>query len=143
LTFNGIDYNTDGYGKVELAGVDNGTYNYNVNVNGYEQASGTATVNDADITETIMLVPTGIKVVHNLELELYPNPASNYINIKNVPGFSYATIYNSSGQAVFNYQNSSVSEEIRINIVQLDNGIYFLKSKIGNQYHLNRFIVNN
>jgi hypothetical protein len=114
-----------------------------VNVNGYEQASGTVTVNDADITETIMLVPTGIKVVHNLELELYPNPASNYINIKNVPGFSYATIYNSSGQAVFNYQNSSVSEEIRINIVQLDNGIYFLKSKIGNQYHLNRFIVNN
>ena len=56
---------------------------------------------------------------------IYPNPASNYINIKGFEPDDAITIINLNGQII----KSVKTENNRIYISDLDSGVYFIKSK--------------
>jgi len=70
--------------------------------------------------------------VEELESELnvvvYPNPASSFINIEMTENSTvkYIEFYNASGQkvAVINVENNSVSTDLKIDISDFENGLY-------------------
>ncbi len=63
------------------------------------------------------------------EINVYPNPASNYINIdiNNSPENSISSIkiYNNQGQIVL---NQLMNQEDRIDVSRFNNGIYILEA---------------
>ena len=73
-------------------------------------------------------------------IEMYPNPASSYLNIE-IP-FSYnnlkATITDLSGREISRLDNFGN----QINVAQLTNGMYLLNLNIDNQLYMQKFYVN-
>lgn len=74
--------------------------------------------NTSDVALSISETPA------NLSLLLYPNPTTNYINIKTNDAILKAELYNIQGQKV----NASFSNN-KVDIQNISNGIYFLKLK--------------
>ena len=58
----------------------------------------------------------GIDQVENLNVNLYPNPASRFLNVESAEGLSQVVIYNAIGQQVV------VRRDINANALQLDLG---------------------
>jgi|GEM_PF-5368803 len=91
-----------------------------------------------------MFKVTGIDEKNTTNVIVYPNPASDYIEIQLSESFKlsesyFIKIYNTYGQCVINYelQITNYDENIRIDVSQLPVGIYFLR--IGNQ--VEKFVV--
>ena len=55
VTFNGVTQTTDSGGSISFSGIPKGSYNYVVSKTGYNDASGSVTVNSADVTTTVVL----------------------------------------------------------------------------------------
>ncbi len=73
------------------------------------------------------------------QLRLYPNPASEYINISlKTNTVADIAIYNATGQLVRKI-NSSKTKVTRINISGLRKGVYIVKVKAGNSVMTGRF----
>jgi hypothetical protein len=71
------------------------------------------------------------------ELHIYPNPATNQINIDG--DFNQVLIYNSIGELVLNINESSHT----INVSHLPQGLYFVKAfTLNNTTYTSRLIVN-
>lgn len=77
------------------------------------------------------------------ELEIYPNPAYNEvtINFPETTGKVEITLYNIVGTEIisksFNIQNNSIT----FSLSGVDNGVYFIKSKIENRVFMNKVMV--
>ncbi|MDQ8003499.1 MAG: T9SS type A sorting domain-containing protein [Pedobacter sp.] len=67
------------------------------------------------------VVSVNLSIDENM-ISVYPNPASNYINITNIDQQQTAIIYNASGQKV---KEIKISGNL-INIQELKNGVYFI-----------------
>jgi hypothetical protein len=65
----------------------------------------------------------------NNTLNLYPNPASNFIKISGINGTEEIDIFDALGKKV---SETIISNNKRIKIQNLSNGIYFIKFKNGN-----------
>lgn len=68
-------------------------------------------------------VPTEIATVKNTELEVFPNPAENYITLKSLDRKNNIEIYDSNGRLVLKDSNAN-----NINISNLAKGIYHIKA---------------
>jgi hypothetical protein len=66
--------------------------------------------------------PLAVEDFSQNDFQIYPNPASDYLNVKMQSSNYNSSIYNSLGQKV----NVSLSEN-RIDISNLSNGIYYIK----------------
>lgn len=66
---------------------------------------------------------------HELDFNIYPNPAYNYVNIKSPYKLDSIEIYDNSGKLIL----FNISGESKLNISSLQNGVYFLKIKFKNQ----------
>lgn len=64
----------------------------------------------------------------NTQLNLYPNPSNEYINISGLRENENYTIWNTIGTEV---KNGNISNQEKINIQTLTNGVYFLKFENG------------
>lgn len=76
---------------------------------------------------------------HNsiIALQLYPNPATNFIALPSLPStILNGKIYNMAGELVFAF-----SEEGAINIENLANGIYFLNVDFNNSTQYYKFVI--
>lgn len=62
-------------------------------------------------------------------LNLYPNPAKNFVKVNGLKANESYTIYNTIGAVV---KSGTVANNEEITIVNLTNGLYFLKFKNGN-----------
>lgn len=65
----------------------------------------------------------------DLNINIYPNPTSNYINIKSPNKLNSIEVYDSSGKLIL----SDFSGRKILDISSLQNGLYFLKIKTKNQ----------
>ncbi len=75
-------------------------------------------------------------VIKNIELKIYPNPTSDNINLRmdeNPRDDLQLEIYNISGQLVMQQQLAAFEQEHRVNIQNLQSGIYLVKLKSGNE----------
>jgi photosystem II stability/assembly factor-like uncharacterized protein len=75
------------------------------------------------------------------EVELYPNPASNYIHLNMNRPFTSYEIYNSNGQLV---KKDLLGDEntVQINVTELESGVYFVNLIDENERISTKFILN-
>jgi len=82
-----------------------------------------------DIQNLILSAP---KIITNIEINIYPNPFTDYLTISNSGAYNIYpieyTIYNSIGNKI-NY-GLLTSQKQQINLSNLHNGIYFLQVKM-------------
>ncbi len=82
---------------------------------------------------------TGINNFKVESLIVYPNPATDYITIKNNENLTAVSIYSVNGQMVYNISNPSS----KINISSLTSGTYTLKaSDISGKVYTTTLIIN-
>jgi hypothetical protein len=85
--------------------------------------------------------PLGLnEVITKNNFKLYPNPATEFINLvsnKVSTEESIVELYNSSGLII---STSKLNYNIRLNIKNLANGVYFIKVKTFDQIEVFRFI---
>lgn len=107
-----------GYGQF-----GNNTIDY---VDGYVQ-SGAIIYADINNVSCGTYFPLSVKQVYEPlgHIEVFPNPASNLLNINAANTIKQISIYNMIGQAVFVDQYNS--QQVQINIANLPAGIYFVK----------------
>ena len=73
--------------------------------------------------------PVGIKTIDATTLSLYPNPATNFVQIKgidNVSNVNTIEVYSIIGKKIFSNEVSSLSD-LKLNIQNLENGVYMVK----------------
>ena len=96
-----------------------------------------------EIWKFFMKYPKGPASVNHSEIEnnfeVYPNPASDYVTIKNYGKNKMVQIYNSSGQILYN--NPEYYGQ-KINTKQWSNGLYLLKYFDGNSVTSKKIILN-
>ena len=87
-------------------------------------ANITATTEDGGKVATcvITIVITSIKDVTNNEIELFPNPVSSRLYLKNLPENSTIMVYDMLGKKMFSIENNS-----SVDVSNLKNGVYFLE----------------
>ena len=69
--------------------------------------------------------PTGIIENNHFSFQLFPNPASNYINITKPAGTHQVSVYNFLGEIVFS--TSSDQTELQLNASNLPSGQYLVR----------------
>jgi hypothetical protein len=92
---------------------------------------------------------TGINEVNSSisEVELYPNPAGNYISVGcqlAAPSATSIVISNTLGQVVLenNYAVSSINFSEQVSLSNLSNGVYFMTLNSNGEKVTKRFVVN-
>ena len=71
----------------------------------------------------------------NQEIQIFPNPTTGNITIKNVPKNAFISISNMQGQVVLDLRNDS--NETLLNLDQLSGGTYFItiKGKLSTEHY--------
>ena len=70
----------------------------------------------------------------------YPNPSSNQIFVNQLNGESIISIYNLSGQLI--YQNKTSSTNETIDVYGFTNGLYILKVENNGELYTQKMMVN-
>lgn len=81
---------------------------------------------------------TSQQKINYSSFKIYPQPASELLNITNLFPFTYE-IFNSLGQII--YTNNLKNSYHQINTKPLKNGIYFIRLSIENEFKVQKFIV--
>lgn len=73
------------------------------------------------------------------EVKIYPNPTYDFINISGSTSLEYAFVFNVEGQLI---KQSTVEESARLDLSDLDSGVYFVKvsNENGFESKVNRII---
>ena len=103
---------------------------YSVSATGYNNASGTVSVVDDDIVETVTLsLNTSVNnELANYKIKVYPNPATNVLIITQASHvISNLELYNITGQKMAIDYSTTNKGVIKLNIEPLHEGIYFLQ----------------
>jgi hypothetical protein len=85
-------------------------------------------------------IPAEVAQVKTEQLEVFPNPANNLINIKANGQSGSVTIIDCYGKVLIKRDIDSIQSEIDIH--SLAPGIYFIKGIFGDEYVYSRFVKN-
>ncbi|MCB8964322.1 MAG: Ig-like domain-containing protein [Bacteroidales bacterium] len=110
----------NGTASVDLA---NGTYSYTTTKEGYNEYSGSVTVNSAAQTVNIVLTTTGVNTNTFASLKAYPNPFSNEIRFEGA-SIARVTVTSIIGQVMI---EEAVAGRNQISTEALPRGIYLVK----------------
>jgi len=80
-------------------------------------------IDDVQLNQPLTSNPSALSMLHQVPCQIYPNPATEYINIQSSNKLQSASIYSISGQKVKDIN----SKFDNINISDLLSGIYFVK----------------
>ena len=134
VVFNGSTYTSDTNGKISISGIENGTYNYTVSATGYDDATGTISVNNADVSENVILsastyeitftITDGTNVIANAGISFngttYTSDANGQAIISNVANGSYSYTVTAIGYkdaiGTITANNAHVSESVIMTI---------------------------
>lgn len=125
-------------GQYVVADVEAGTYNYSVARTGYSTVTGSVTVENQDITETVVITGAADYKVQNLQV--YPVPANNQVTVKAGENIEAITVIDVTGRIV--YQNAQVAaSELEISVNGMNEGIYFVQIQTANGTAVRRIQV--
>ncbi len=131
VTCDGETVTTDESGTAVFSGKLAGTYSYSLNKSGYDVLSGSVTVTDANLTENVDIVVTGISGVTDNQIKLYPNPTQGLLYVTLPQGIESSdmkvTVTNIAGSVVRVNQTDNFSQQIKLDISNFSNGVYFVK----------------
>lgn len=129
---------TNASGYVSFLNVSRGEKNLSISLINYETYNTKINL-ISDSTITINIQKTSIEDdYNNIISNIVPNPASEFIYISN-PQKELRTIeiINELGFTIFKQDLI----ESKISLSNFNNGIYFVKIKVGNEYHYKKFVV--
>jgi hypothetical protein len=112
---------------ITISGLSAGDHEYSVNVTGLNNC-----VNSDTIFIHAMLPSSLSKVLNSFNLEIYPNPASDFLYIKsyaNIETELLIRLIDNSGRVVFETTNNRLdaNQVITLNLLDLKNGLYILR----------------
>lgn len=124
ISIAGLEQTTGANGETMFSEMEDGTYDYSISLNGYEAYDGQVVVNGEDVEVEVNLVIDGIENMNNQNLELFPNPSSDFMNIKFEEKIQSIDLYNMTGELL----NSRVvdSKECKLDVSKYKKGIYLL-----------------
>lgn len=126
ITLEGFDMQeTNDSGITVFEALEPGTYTYEVIVEAYEPVSGSITIIDENITETVVMdIFIGLTETSGDKFRIYPNPAKDLLNLENLPKeISHIRILDLQGRIVFEQQDFKMTS---LNINHLTSGEYVL-----------------
>ena len=94
-----------------------------------------------DTSSCYQVTTVGINAYNNDDFNIYPNPASNTININCKNNINEVKIINITGNVVFT--NKYDNNDILIDIKDLTDGIYFIKITTANKSQIIKLIKQN
>lgn len=114
---------TDKNGKAQFLNVSQAeNIPYTITALWHDDYSGTVTVSDQDITETIYM--TGIADVNSADFLIYPNPANDNVALTiNYKG--KITLFNLEGKVVSSFEVNY--EQLDFSVMELPKGIYIIQ----------------
>ncbi|NLM91932.1 MAG: T9SS type A sorting domain-containing protein [Bacteroidales bacterium] len=141
ILFNGEAYEPGTYVFEELAP---GTYDYLIERSGYKPFEGSVVAKNDDLTLVVELEPaTSLEspLLSGRTLHVYPNPAKDHIevNYSGQNGRNTVRIFSITGNMLLEIPNLDPGQ--RIDISNLDNGLYLLQFHQGNATLTRKFTV--
>ena len=128
-----LSTNTD---TTTISDLEEGRYIFKLSVSdGFEVSSDNVIVN------VIGNSSVNFASIEN-ELTVYPNPATDVLNIKipeNVQA-SNIVVYNTTGQVVLQERINTTGTEVVVNFSSVDNGLYIVKLETPNKVYINRIV---
>lgn len=83
---------------------------------------------------------TGIGELRELQLNLYPNPAIDQLNISSTQTINRITIYNNASQVVYQ-QEMGGKKSVTLNTLSYKAGIYVIKIDTDNEQITQRLVI--
>lgn len=123
-------------------------HSYNETYERFYDAEGRPTRTIKEVNESLAYeetytewadLSTGITQTESSGLSVYPNPAVDYIVVDNIDKGSVITIYNFSGQVVFE-KSDTVNNKETISVDSLTNGVYFVAIQNGSDKSVRKII---
>lgn len=99
----------------------------------------------SDMSDEYFEIPvTSVETAKSEVFEVFPNPTTDGVTIKNINGFKLENIaiINSAGQIVRNIRNTLGSSDIFINLKDLESGSYILMLDFDGKQEIRKLIVN-
>ena len=108
-------------------------------INGY---STPGIVRLMDYPDTFLIDTTGIDqgIYDERELNIYPNPATEKLNIQAKENIQSIKVTNFLGEIILNQNYSSAKNEIEISVADLPAGIYFIRVQTKSGWCTGRFV---
>jgi hypothetical protein len=126
VTIHNSSLTTDSEGKTSIGLID-GTYDYTVSKDGYEDSEGSVTISGSseNVDVTMKEVVTSINPAVAQDVSIYPNPSDGAfsIEVENTGGF--AAIFNLTGELVAKKQINR--NTVRFNISNRPDGVYLIE----------------
>jgi hypothetical protein len=142
----GISYNIDFYADHNK----NGSYNapptdhaWRIPLNAVKGDTIVNFVHNTTFTDIFSTTSSEDLTANSKTIRLYPNPASQYIQVQVTPDYSAiisARVYSVTGSIVDEKAFSGNQESLRYDISQFKKGIYFMEISSGNQRNVLKFI---
>jgi hypothetical protein len=130
---------SDGVVEFKLA---NGSYDYTVTADNYEDASGSITVDGQAVTENVMMTSTSTGIDNPLaeKLKVFPNPSDGNITIQgaNIRN-AQVSILNSIGKNVKQMKLKDNTNYLNLN--DLKPGFYFIKIEDNNNEAVRKVLI--
>lgn len=126
------------YSDLEVAG----TYDFTISADGFDEETLQVDVDGEKTVNVTLSTTTGINEISSGALGIFPNPASEYLNVL-VPEASAQEILvtNFAGTVVLQQKVESGMDNFPINISDLKSGVYILKVKTENGELSKKFLV--
>jgi len=124
-----LETNENGVATIDTV---NGTYDYTVSANGFQDHENSVEVNGEKVTKTITLseTATNINANRNNGLKIYPNPASENIYIESHAKVTSMKLMTLQGQIIIHKKPASNITNMKV--AQLQSGYYLLQVKFNN-----------
>ncbi len=124
--------------------VEPGVYNYLVIRQGYLNATGAVEVIDEDVDVTVVMeVETSVFTPDNIDISLYPNPASNQFTVEANTAIEGIRMIDILGKVVYSAQIDSKETFHQIDVSRLDRGLYFVQVSTKHGVFTHRIQVSN
>lgn len=124
ITIDGETQTTNASGQAMFDDFEDGNYNYSVSLNGFEAYDDQVTVDGEDVEVEVNLVIDGITNMNNQNLEIFPNPSSDFINVKLDKKIQNIDLYDMSGELLNSFQVGT--KEFKLDFTEYTKGIYLL-----------------
>ncbi len=128
---------TTASGEVVFENLNAGTYDYTVEMNGYQSASSSVVVVDQNMVEDVTLNLTGINDIFAAQIKLFPNPSNGQFAIQGAENCK-VEIYNAVGKMVSNKMLNSNNEFINMNNAD---GTYIVRIISGDKVAVKRINI--
>lgn len=129
ISINDSVWVTDSVGTASLY-LPNGEYTYTVSADGFGDITENFTVSSAPVTKEVSLVVTDIETITSSGIRVYPNPATEWVEI-DAESKMRIELINVNGQVI--RTRTVFSSKTRIQVDDLKPGIYILNIHKENQ----------